>query len=460
MMVQAPVSLSIQQQFVEEFAGSLALHERARNVIAGGINHDGRHVKPFPPYVKHADGTRKWDVDGHELIDYVMGHGALLLGHNDPDILAAMREQLGQGTHYGACHELEIRWAEAIARMVPSAEKVKITGTGTESTLLAMRIARAFTGKPTIIKFEGHFHGWQDYALKGEKPPFDAPASPGVLEQVLATVAVVPANDPAALEARLADGDVAAVILEPSGGSWAMIPLADGFLASVRALTDRYGALLIFDEVITGFRWAPGGAQERLGLLPDLTTMAKIVAGGLPGGAVAGRGDVMEVLEFKDVPGWNATRKVRHQGTYNANPLAAAAAVACLNKIADALAQRRADDLAARLRSGFNAALERRGLPGFAWGESSVFHVALGLTCANRGAGDLRSPAGPSAADLKASPTSPQNNLLYLGLLLEGVELFNGGGMVSAVHTEADIDATVDAFDRVLGRMEREAAFA
>ncbi len=458
-MVQAPAALSIRQEFAERFAGSLALQRRARGVIAGGINHDGRHVKPFPPYIQRADGARKWDVDGNELLDFVMGHGSLLLGHNDPDILAAMRDQIGQGTHYGACHEGEIRWAEAIARLVPSAERVKITGTGTEATLLAMRVARAFTNKPIILKFEGHFHGWQDYALKGEKPPFDAATSPGVLEQVMATVAVVPANDPAALEARLASGDVAAVILEPSGGSWATIPLEDGFLGAVRDLASQYGALLIFDEVITGFRWAPGGAQARFGVLPDLTTMAKIVAGGMPGGAVAGRADVMEVLEFKDDPVWNATRKVRHQGTYNANPLAAAAGVACLDKIADGAAQERADGLAARLRTGFNAVLERRGLPGFAWGESSVFHVALGLSCPNRTAGDLRSPAGPSATELKSSPGSRQNGLLYPGLLLEGVELFNGGGMVGIAHTEADIDATVVAFDRVLGRIEAEGAF-
>ena len=458
-MVQAPPTLSIQQQFAQTFAGSLALHRQARGVIAGGINHDGRHVKPFPPYVDRADGARKWDVDGNELLDYVMGHGSLLLGHNDPAILAAMRDQLGQGTHYGACHEGEIRWAEAIARLVPSAEKVKITGTGTEATLLAMRVARAFANKPTILKFEGHFHGWQDYALKGEKPPFDSPTSPGVLEQVLSTVTVVPANDLAALEARLAQGDVAAIIMEPSGGSWAMIPLDDGFLTTTRELASQHGALLIFDEVITGFRWAPGGAQAREGVLPDLTTMAKIVAGGMPGGAVAGRADVMEVLEFKDDPVWNATRKVRHQGTYNANPLAAAAGVACLDKIADGSPQRRADELAARLRAGFNTVLERRNVPGFAWGDSSVFHVALGLSCDNRTAADLRSPRGVSAAELKASPGSRANGLLYPGLLLEGVELFNGGGMVGVAHSDVDIDSTIEAFDRVLARIETEGAF-
>lgn len=458
-MVQAP-SLSIEQEYARRFAGSLAMHEHARGVIAGGINHDGRHVEPFPPYISRADGCRKWDVDGNELVDFVIGHGALLLGHNDPDILAATQAQLARGTHYGACHEEEVRWAEQIQRLVPGADRVKITGSGTESTLLAMRVARAFTGKPTIVKFEGHFHGWNDYALKGEKPPFDATSSPGIPEQVMDTVAVVPNNDPAALEARLAQGDVAAVLLEPSGGSWATIPLAEGFLATVRDLTTRHGAVLIFDEVITGFRWAAGGAQERFGITADLTTFAKVVAGGMPGGAIAGRADVMEVLAFKDEPGWNATRKVRHQGTYNANPVTAVAGATCLAKIADGEAQRRCDELASRLRAGFNTVLERRSLPGFSWGESSVFHIALGITCENRTAGDLRIPVGPSVIQLKNSDATRQNTLLYPAMLLEGVELFHGGGMLSTAHTEAEVDGTIAAFDRALARLESEGAFA
>ncbi|MCC6314868.1 MAG: aminotransferase class III-fold pyridoxal phosphate-dependent enzyme [Thermomicrobiales bacterium] len=457
-MAQAPAT-TIAQEFAARFAGSLALHQRARQAIAGGINHDGRNIKPFPPYIARADGARKWDVDDNELLDYVIGHGALLLGHNDPDILAAMQAQLPHGLHYGACHELEVRWAEQVQKMVPSAERVKMTGSGTESTLLAMRIARSYTDKPIILKFEGHFHGWNDYAIKGEKTPFDAPTSPGVLKDVMDTVAVIPANDPAALEARLAQGDVAALILEPSGGAWATLPFADGFLAQTRELASRYGAVLIFDEVITGFRWAPGGAQERFGITPDLTTFAKIVAGGMPGGAVAGKAAVMEMLEFKDEPGWNATRKVRHQGTYNAQPLAAAAGATCLEKIADGSAQRVCDDLATQLRTGFNTVLEQRGLPGFAWGESSVFHVALGQSCNNRSAGDLRKPEGVATAELKNSAGTKATAMLYPAMMLEGIELFHGGGMLSTAHTDADIERTLAAFDRSLQRIEAEGGF-
>ena len=203
-MAQAPVSTTISQDYAERFAGSLAMYERARQVIPGGITHDGRFLKPFPPYIAHAQGAYKWDVDGNRLIDFMMGHGSLLFGHNDPDILAAMQAQLPRGTHYGAGHEGEMRWAEEVSRLVPSAEQVKFTGSGTEATLLAIRVARSFTGRSTVVKLEGHFHGWHDYLLKGERPPFEAGTNPGIPREVLATVAVVASNDLGMLEERLA----------------------------------------------------------------------------------------------------------------------------------------------------------------------------------------------------------------------------------------------------------------
>jgi glutamate-1-semialdehyde 2,1-aminomutase len=459
-MAQAPASTTIGQEFADRFAGSRAMHERARQVIPSGITHDGRHMKPFPPYIARAQGAYKWDVDGNRLIDYVMGHGSILFGHNDPDILAAMQGQLTQGTHYGAGHELEVRWAEEVTRLVPSAEQVKFTGSGTEATLLAIRVARSFTQRPTIVKLEGHFHGWQDYLLKGERPPFESPTSPGIPSEVMGTVAVVPSDDLGMLEERLAQGDVAAFILEPSGGSWATIPFPEDYLRAARDLTTKYGVVLIFDEVITGFRWAPGGAQQRFGVTPDMTTMAKIVAGGMPGGATAGRRDIMQMLAFKDEPGWNATRKVRHQGTYNASPVVSAAGIACLQKAADPAVQQYCDDMAARLRAGFNAAMVERGVPGYAWGESSVFHVKLGEAVPNQTGGDMRVPQGVSAESLKESGHAPLNHVLHLGLMLEGVELFHSGGMTGRAHTPDDIDQTVVAFGRVLDRMADEGAFA
>jgi glutamate-1-semialdehyde 2,1-aminomutase len=455
-MVEAPVKHGIVAEFEERFAGSQRLYERARQALAGGIAHDGRFIKPFPVYVDHADGPYKWDVDGHKLIDYAMGHGALILGHNDPYVVEATAAQLHRGTHYGAGNEMEIRWAEQVQTLIPSAERVRFTGSGTEANLLAMRLARAYTGRNGILKFDGHFHGWSDYLVKGEKPPFEGSSVPGVPDEVLRTVAVLPPDDLGAVEERLVQGDIAAIIVEPSGASWSQIPLPEGFLAGLRDLATKHGVVLIFDEVITGFRWSPGGAQARFGITPDMTTLAKIVAGGMPGGAVSGRAKIMAHLEFKDDPGWNAKKKVIHPGTYNANPLAATAGFACLTRCADAAIQRRCDDLAARLRVGVNTVMERHGVEGCAWGESSTFHIILGEHCSNRTAGDLHAPEGISPATLKASGKAGLATPLSLGMLLEGVDLFSAGGMLSVTHSEDDVDFTVEAFERTLSRLRQE----
>lgn len=453
-MVDTLVGSALVEEFTERFASSKALHERAHGAIAGGIAHDGRYQRPFPIYVDRADGAYKWDIDGRTLIDYAVGHGSLILGHGDPDVRAAVHAQLDRGTHFGAGHELEIAWAEKIAELVPSAERVRFTASGTEANLLAMRLARTATGRDTVLKFEGHFHGWSDYVAKGEKPPFEDAGVPGIPDDVLRTVAVVPANDPAMLEERLSQGDVAVILIEPSGASWGMVPLADGFLEQVRELTRRTGTILLFDEVITGFRWSAGGAQRRYGITPDMTTLAKIVAGGLPGGAVTGRADLMDYLAFKDEPGWGK-RKISHPGTYNANPLSASAGIACLDKCADGAVQEHCDALAASLRAGLNGVLERHAVDGAAWGESSVFHVLLGERVSNRVAGDLRRPEGVDGETLKASAKAGLAMPLAMAMELEGVDLFAGGGMLSAAHTTDDVTFTVEAFDRALSRLRQ-----
>ena len=442
--------------YEEQFAGSLAQATKARQAIAGGIAHDGRYSKPFPLYVDRADGAHKWDVDGHEIIDFAMGHGALILGHNDADVAAAVLAQYPKGTHYGACHDAEILWAEQVQRLIPSAELVRFTSSGTESTMLAIRLARAFQGKTKILKIEGHFHGWHDYLIKGEKPPFDAPSLPGVPAETYSTVDAIPGNDPAIVAEHLATGEYAALILEPSGGSWATIPLAADYLKEVRRLTTEHGVTLIFDEVITGFRWAPGGAQQRFDVIPDMTTMAKIIAGGLPGGAVAGKREIMELLEFRDDPVWMSTKKVGHPGTYNANPLAAVAGATALAKCADPAVQAHCDGLAAQLRAGMNAILVEEGVPGAVWGESSAFHIMVGNEVKNLAATDMHMPEGISASTLKASGKAGVGGTLHLAMLLEGVDLFSGGGMFSTAHTQADVDRTIDAFDKVITRFKKD----
>ncbi|MCA9859228.1 MAG: aminotransferase class III-fold pyridoxal phosphate-dependent enzyme, partial [Thermomicrobiales bacterium] len=415
-----------------------------------------RFIKPFPIYVDHATGAYKWDIDGNRLIDYAMGHGSLILGHNNPEVMAAVHEASGKGTHFGSGHEAEIEWAEKVVELIPSAELVRFTASGTEATLLAMRLARAYSGKPSILKFEGHFHGWNDYLIKGEKPPFESPSNPGVPDEVGRTVAVLPADDLGMVEERLTQGDIAAIIIEPSGGSWTSIPLEIEFLQGLRDLATRTNTILIFDEVITGFRWSPGGAQGRFGIIPDMTTMAKILAGGFPGGGVAGRADIMEGLLFKDDAAWNSNRKVIHPGTYNGNPVAATAGYTCLGICANPEIQIYCDNLTARLRAGMNTVLENRGIDGCVWGESSVWHVILGYKVPNRAAGDLRAPEGIPSDVLKASGKAGLNTPLAIAMAIEGVDLFNGGGLLSIAHTEEDIDFTIEAFDKSLTRMQAD----
>lgn len=449
----------ITDQYIAEHPQSHALHQRARAVIPGGIAHDVRNIRPFPLTMARAEGAYKWDVDGHQYIDYIVGHGALLLGHNHPAVVAAVREQMTKGTHLGAGTEHEIRWAELVQQMIPSADLVEFTSSGTEATMMAIRLARAYTGKSKIVKFAGHFHGWHDYAVAGQQPPWDVPVSSGVPAETLSTVVIAPVNDLDFVDARLGAGDVAAVILEASGASWATVPFPPGFLQKLRAITTKHGALMIMDEVITGFRYAPGGVQAVEGVTPDLTTLAKILAGGMPGGAVAGNADVMNLLAFRDDPHWNRYEKVSHPGTYNANPMSAVAGATALSILSDPAQQAYADNLAARLRAGFNRVLLHEEVPGFCYGESSMFHLVLGTSLpGGTPDGDLQSVQGVAPETLKAG-TAAFDGALYCGMAAAGVDLFHGGGLLSVAHTDADVDRTIEAFDTTLRRMTGEGAF-
>ena len=242
-----------------------------------------------------------------------------------------MQAQVTQGTHWGSSHELEVRWAELVQRLVPCAERVRFTASGTEATHLALRLARAYTGKPKIVRFVGHFHGWHDQVAAGLDVALRRPVPAGIPAGIVEQTILLPADDLAAVADTLRTrDDIAAVILEASGASWGRCRCRQGFLAGLRAVTTERGVVLIFDEVITGFRWSRGGAQARFGVTPDMCALAKIVAGGLPGGAVAGRADIMDQLDAAAAKA-AGREKIAHQGTFNANPLCAAAAVATLS---------------------------------------------------------------------------------------------------------------------------------
>jgi glutamate-1-semialdehyde 2,1-aminomutase len=437
------------QRYEKEFPSSRKRFEQAKALFPNGVTHDLRYLEPFPVYVERAEGAHKWDIDGHRLIDYWAGHGALLLGHSHPAIVEAVQRQVSRATHPGACHELEIEWGRWVKKLVPSAEKMRFVSSGTEATLMALRLARLFTGRPKVLKFAGHFHGWHDYLIPAADLPYEGGSVPGVPHEVTANTVVVPPNDPSAVERALTeDPQIGCVILEPTGGHFGAVPIGGEFLQQLRALTTRYGRLLIFDEVITGFRVHPGGAQGHYGVTPDLTTLAKILAGGLPGGCLAGRADILAALEFR--PG---KPKMKHPGTFNANPLSAAAGVAALALVADGEPCRHANAMAHLLRQKLNALFTTRGAPWIAYGEFSGFKLLPDYQGPAPACDDFV-PYGGAWEEL-GRPSNPR--LMYAfrwALLLHGVDMPGLWGMTTATHTEVDIEQTVAAVSAALDLLE------
>jgi glutamate-1-semialdehyde 2,1-aminomutase len=447
--VQAPAQDARWMQFAASHEQSAALHQRARALMPGGISHNIRRTRPFPLFIQRGEGPYKWDVDGNRYLDYAMGSASLLLGHDPACTRAALQEI--QGYVPAACHELELEWAQLVCELVPSAEEVRFCASGTEATMLAARIARAATGRPKVVRLEGHYHGWNDYFMVGHRAPFDQPITDGVLDEVLAGTCVAPDDDRAAVEELLAAGDVAAVFVEPSGASWGTVPLAREQLGFFRDVTARTGTLLVFDETITGFRFSPGGMQGLAGVDPDLTALGKILTGGLQGAAVAGHADVLDVVR----PGRSAAEPhVVHYGTFNGHPLPAAVGVRTLQKVADGQPQSVADSHAEELRTGLQSIIDELAIDGFAYGESSTFHIYLrgDGADAERGA----SPATTSRHEYLAIP-SDVIEALHCELRLRGLDLMSyNGGVASSSHGRAQLSVALEAFDGALRTLRDE----
>jgi len=452
--------MTIEDEYRGRTSGSAMLYAEAREVLPAGLTHDSRITSPYPIYVARAAGPRKWDVDGNEYVDYFGGHGALLFGHCHAPVVEAVQRQVALGTHWGASHELEVVWAGLVQRLIPSAERVRFTGSGTEASHLALRLARAYTGKSKIVRFVGHFHGWHDQVAGGGMSHFDGSAPAGIPASVAGESLLLPADDASpALEALRARDDIAAVMLEPSGASWGQVPLPPGFLAALREATRRAGVLLIFDEVITGFRWSRGGAQARYGIVPDLSVLAKILAGGLPGGAVVGKRDVLDQIDPAAAKA-AGREKIGHQGTFNANPLCAAAAVATLSLVESSDACARAEAAAQQLREGLRRVLVEEQVPWGVYGEASVFVIFPNP-------GNL--PIDPMTFDplqlgfkgIKGARNPELINRLRIALLARGVDIAGGpGGYLSATHGAPEVAQTLDAFRGALRALKADGAIA
>jgi glutamate-1-semialdehyde 2,1-aminomutase len=426
---------------------SRAAFERARTLIPGGVNSPARAfggVGGEPIFFARADGQHLTDIDGTTYLDYIGSWGPMILGHRHPRVIAAIETTLQTGTSYGAPTEAESRLAELIINAVPSVEKVRMVSSGTEAAMSAVRLARGFTGRDKIIKFAGNYHGHADsllVAAGSAAATLGVPNSPGVTAGTAKDTIVLEYNEPEQLEAAFHahGGAIAAVLMEPVVGFMGLVVPTREFLDTARRLTHTHGALLVFDEVMTGFRLSLGGAQQLLGITPDLTTLGKIVGGGLPLGAYGGRRDVMDHV----LP----AGKVFQAGTLSGNPLAVAAGTATLEELREHAPYAQLERHGARLEEGFRTAAANAGLP--VW----IARVGSMMT--------MFFQRGPQPVPVTGWRTASQSDTdryarFFWGMIDRGVYLPCSqyeALFFSSMHTDADIDATIKAAADVLNSM-------
>jgi glutamate-1-semialdehyde 2,1-aminomutase len=428
---------------------SRAAFARARRLIPGGVNSPARAfggVGGEPIFFARADGQRLTDIDGATYLDYIGSWGPMILGHRHPRVVAAIEAALQTGTSYGAPTEAESRLAELIIDAVPSIEKVRMVSSGTEAVMSAMRLARGFTGRDKLIKFAGNYHGHADallVAAGSSAATLGVPNSPGVTAGAVQDTIVLEYNDPGQLEATFrAQGDaIAAVVMEPVVGNMGLVVPTREFLETARRLTQAHGALLVFDEVMTGFRLSLGGAQQVLGVTPDLTTLGKIVGGGLPLGAYGGRSDVMDHV----LP----AGKVFQAGTLSGNPLAVAAGTATLLELRDHPPYAQLERHGSALETGFRVAAAAAGMT--VW----IGRVGSMMT--------MFFQRGEEAVPVTGWQTASQSDTasyaaFFWGMIDRGIYLPCSqyeALFFSSMHTDDDIDATISAAAEVLQAMSQ-----
>jgi glutamate-1-semialdehyde 2,1-aminomutase len=419
--------------------------------MPGGISHNIHYFPPYPFFVKKGKGSKIWDADGNEYVDLWMGHYTHILGHHPDVITEAIERQLREGIHWGIVFEKQVEWAELIRELVPSAEMVRFCCSGTEATMYAVRLVRAFTGRNTILKIAGGWHGASSDLSFGIKMPYEKEESLGLLPDLQHYTKVIPFNDlPGSLEVIHQNRrDLAGIILELVPGEGGFCPATKEYLHMLRSETDRLGALLIFDEVISGFRVALGGAQERFGILPDLTTLGKIMGGGLPVGAIAGKRDILDKTSpEKKVKKWE--RIMIGGGTFSSHPLTAAAGLAMLQYLRE-----HAEEIyplletkGEKVRKGVEEALQKVGVQTAVTGIGSLYQTHFP---SQKGV-EFHSPH----LIHQFSDIEKREVEFRVRMLTKGVHVMHGGGGLSIAHSDEDIEKIIKASEAVAREMVEE----
>jgi glutamate-1-semialdehyde 2,1-aminomutase len=428
------------------------LFKRASEVMPGGISHNIHYFPPYPFFVKEAMGSKIRDVDGNEYVDLWMGHYTHILGHQSGIVVEAIERQLKEGIHWGILFKKQVEWAELVRELIPCAEMVRFCCSGTEATMYAVRLARAFTGKNTILKIAGGWHGANSDLSFGIKMPYEKEESLGLLPELQQYTKTIPFNDlSGSLEIiHQNKNDLAGIIIEPVIGEGGFIPATLEYLKMLRSETERWGALLIFDEVISGFRVALGGAQERFGIIPDLTTLGKIMGGGLPVGALVGKREILEKTS-PEKKGNKWERILIGGGTFSSHPLTMAAGFAMLHYLKD-----HSDEVyplleakGEKIRKGVQEAIHHEGLNAIVTGIGSLFQTHFPF---QKGV-ILDSPHSIQ----KFTDIEKREVEFRIRMLTKGVYMMHGGGGLSIVHSDEDIEKIVNAAEEVAREMVESA---
>jgi glutamate-1-semialdehyde 2,1-aminomutase len=447
----------LEKEYVKKHGKSKQLYEEALDVYPSGVSHDARHVKPFPIYATEAKGTKKWDVDGNEYVDYVMGHGALLFGYGDERVQAALRIQIEKSLHMGASTELEIEWAKLIKKLVPSAKGglVRPTACGSEAVQMAVRLARIYTGKDKIVIHAGAYHGKQASTIYARRaPPVGVYNVRGIPEGIRKDVVILPFNDLKSVEGAFKTGGIACFIHHCN----ALYSVE--YLKGLRELTVKYGVVLLFDEVVSGFRYSSGGAQGFYDVVPDLTALGKIVGGGVPVGAICGRKDIMELYSFKDSY-WNSFVRIAVGGTWNAQPICIAGGIAMM-RIIDAEKDTiypKIYGMGRRLAKTFNEHAEDMAVSAYAYGLPVESPTTISLNFFKKPVPENKHylwNTGPKS--FKDYETKSKFNIggvgnyaIYLSMMNNGIFTYSGkSGSLCTKYSEEDLLKTENALKNTL----------